>query len=98
MKINQIASKPKLIKLIVDDEETLGEFGEEVEFYTWDRQPLETFMKVASTSQENPNGIIEIASELILDEEGKQVIQDDVTVPNKLLIKMVEKVISTLGK
>lgn len=98
MKVNQIASKPKLIKMTLNDEETLTEYGEELDFWTWDRQPLETFMQMAAVSQENPNGVIEIASKLILDEDGKPVIVDDVTVPNKVLIKMVEKVISTLGK
>ena len=47
MKISQIASKPQLIKLVIEDPEIIKEYGNEpIEFWTYDRQPLETFMKL----------------------------------------------------
>lgn len=98
MKINQLASKPKLIKLVIDDEDTIKSVGEEVEFWTWDRQPLETFMKLANASQGNQSEMIDIIRTLILDEDGKQVINNEVMVPSSILLKMIEKLISTLGK
>ena len=45
MKLSQLAAKPQLIKLSIDDEATVKEHGEAIEFWTWDRQPLDTFMK-----------------------------------------------------
>jgi len=98
MKINQIASKPQLIKLIIDDTATIKEFGEAVEFWTWDRQPLDKFMKLASIKQDNPAEIIEIVKTLILDEEGKEVITNDNMLPTQLLIKIIQRVTETLGK
>lgn len=98
MKINQIAAKPQLIKLAVDDKETVKEFGEAIEFWTWDRQPLETFMKLANTSQSDASAIIDIVRTLILDEEGKQVIEGDVMIPTKILLKMIQKIVESLGK
>ena len=98
MKINQIASKPQLIKIVLDDENTVQELGEELEFWTWDRQPLDKFMKLASTRQDQPQEIIEIVKDLILDEEGKVVIKDGVMLPTQILIRIIEKVVSTLGK
>jgi hypothetical protein len=98
MKINQIASKPQLIKIVIDDEDTITEFGEEVEFWTWDRQPLDKFMKLASIKQDNPAEIIEIVKTLILDEEGKEVISNDNMLPTQLLIKIIQRVTETLGK
>jgi hypothetical protein len=98
MKINQIASKPQLIKLIIDDEATIKEFGEAVEFWTWDRQPLDKFMKLASIKQDNPAEIIEIVKTLILDEDGKEVITNDNMLPTQLLIKIIQRVTETLGK
>ena len=98
MKINQLASKPQLIKLVIDDEDTVKEFGEPVEFWTLDRQPLETFMKLASASQADPKQIIDIVRTLILDEEGKQVIQGEVILPTSVLLKIIKKIVETLGK
>ena len=98
MKINQIASKPQLIKVVLDDEATKQELGEELEFWTWDRQPLDKFMKLASVRQDNPEEIIKIVKDLILDEEGKVVIKDDVMLPTQILIRIIQKVVETLGK
>ena len=98
MKINQIASKPQLIKLIIDDTATIKEFGEAVEFWTWDRQPLDKFMKLASIKQDNPAEIIEIVKTLILDEDGKEVITNEDMLPTQLLIKIIQRVTETLGK
>lgn len=98
IKINQIASKPQLIKLVLDDEATIKELGEELEFWTWDRQPLDKFMKLASARQDSPTEIIEVVKSLILDEEGKEVIQGDVMLPTQILVRIIQKVVETLGK
>jgi hypothetical protein len=98
MKINQIASKPQLIKLVLDDKDTLKELGEELEFWTWDRQPLDKFMKLASIRQDNPQEIIEVVRTLILDEEGKEVIVGENMLPTAILIRIITKVTETLGK
>jgi hypothetical protein len=98
MKINQIASKPQLIKVVLDDADTVKELGEELEFWTWDRQPLDVFMKLASIKHDNPKEIIEVVKNLILDEEGKVVIQGDNMLPTQILIRIIQKVVETLGK
>jgi hypothetical protein len=98
MKINQIASKPQLIKLVLDDEATKKELGEELEFWTWDRQPLDRFMKLASMNQDKPEEIIGLVKDLILDEQGQVVIKDDVMLPTSMMIRVIQKVIETLGK
>lgn len=98
IKINQIASKPQLIKVVLDDEATKAELGDELEFWTWDRQPLDKFMKLASIKDDSPEEIIKLVKELILDEEGKIVIQEDVMLPTKILIRVIQKVVEVLGK
>lgn len=98
IKINQIASKPQLIKVVLDDEQTKKELGDELEFYTWDRQPLDKFMKLASVKQDNPEEIITVVKELILDEDGKVVIKDDIMLPTQILIRVIQKVVEVLGK
>lgn len=98
MKLSQLAAKPQLIKLELDDEEVVKEFSEPVEFWTWDRQPLDTFMKLANANQDNMGGMIDIVRTLILDENGKEIITKDNMLPSTLLIKAISKIVETLGK
>ena len=98
MKLSQLAAKPQLIKLVLDDEDTIKEHGEAIEFYTWDRQPLDTFMKLANSDHGNAAAMIDVVRTLILDEAGKEIIQKDVMLPSTVLIKVISKIVETLGK
>ena len=98
MKLSQLAAKPQLIQLTVDDEATIKEFGEPLEFYTWDRQPLDTFMKLAGASQNDPKVMIEVVRTLILDESGKEIISKEVMLPSHVMLKVIGKVVDMLGK
>lgn len=98
MKLNQIAAKPKLIMFTLDDEDTVKEFGEPIEFYSWDRQPLDIFMKLANSNQEDIASMMEVIRKLILDENGKEIISNDNMLPSNVLIKVIGKVVETLGK
>jgi hypothetical protein len=98
MKLSQIAAKPKLIVFSLDDEDTVKEYGEPVEFYSWDRQPLDIFMRLANADQQNLVEMITLVKTLILDEEGKEIIKDENMLPSNLLIKVIAKVVETLGK
>jgi hypothetical protein len=98
MKLSQLTAKPQLINLQIDDEETIKEFGEAIEFWTWDRQPMETFMKLANAEHNNTASIIEIVRTLILDEKGKQILTGDQMLPTHVLMKVIAKVTDLLGK
>lgn len=98
MKLTQLASKPQLIKIELDDEETIKEFEEALEFYTWDRQPLDVFMKLANVNNGNPSDMIEIVRGLILNEDGKEIITGEQTLPSSILIKAIAKIVDKLGK
>ncbi len=98
MKLNQLAAKPQLIELILDDEIFIKEFGEPIEFYTWDRQPLETFMKLANASSQDTSKLVEVVKTLILDENGKQIIDGEQMLPSHILVKVIEKIVDRLGK
>jgi hypothetical protein len=98
MKLNQLAAKPQLIKIELSDSEILKEFGEAIEFWTWDRQPLDVFMKLANSSQNDPANMIGIVRNLILDEKGKEIISGDNMLPTPILIKVISRIVETLGK
>jgi hypothetical protein len=98
MKLNQLAAKPQLIKFELNDEDIVKEFGEPVEFYSYDRQPLDVFMRLANANQQDMGQMIDIVRTLILDENGKQIITGDAMLPSKVLIACIAKIVETLGK
>ena len=98
MKLSALTAKPQLIDIHIDDEETIKEFGEAVEFYTWDRQPMDVFMKLATVSNKDPELMIGIIRTLILDEAGKEIVTKDAMLPSSILLRVVGKVVDLLGK
>lgn len=98
MKLSELAAKPQLIKVEITDESVMQEFGEPLEFHTWDRQPLDTFMKLASATQTDPGTMIDIVRKLILDENGKEIIGKEQMLPSHVLVKVIAKIVEMLGK
>ena len=98
MKLNQLAAKPQLIKFVLDDNDIIEEFGEPVEYWSWDRQPLETFMRLANSQGSDTAGMIDIVKTLILDEAGQPIISTDTMLPSHVLIKVIAQIVERLGK
>ena len=98
MKLSQLAAKPKLVKFVLDDETIVEEYGEPIEFYTMDRQPLSTFMRLASVTGNDNTQMIEIVKDLILDEDGNPIISEENILPSDLLVKVITAVVEKLGK
>lgn len=98
MKLSDIAKKPQLIEVTIADEDIVQEFGEALTFHTWDRQPMDVFLKLASVDQSNTASIIEAVRELILDETGKPVLVGDVSLPTKVMMRVITSVVESLGK
>lgn len=98
MKLSQIAAKPQLIMVSIDDEDIVKEFGEPIEFWTWDRQPMDVFLKLASVDSTNAGSIIDTVRDLILDEKGKPVLNNDVSLPTKVMMRVITKIVEMLGK
>lgn len=100
MKLTEVASKPQLIKITLDEPEILEQYSEEIEFWTWDRQPLEKYLGLVGqdASMENMPALIEFAKELILDENGSPILADGHVLPTYVMTLAVNKVVSQMGK
>jgi hypothetical protein len=98
MKLNSLVAKPQLIKCELTDEETVKEFGEPIEWYVWDRQPLSTFMRFAGSDVSSGEQIMSIMKDMILDEEGRPLLQGEDTLPTAVLMKVMNKMTEVLGK
>lgn len=100
MKLKELASKPQLIRVTLSDEDTLKEYGEELEFWVWDKQPLAKFIKFANVTAESENfpELIEFCAELILDEAGNPVIGEGEVLPAAVMVRCINRVVEQLGK
>jgi len=97
MKLSQISSEPQLVEVTLDDKALVKKYGESLTFYTWDRQPIEVFTKLANLTESDNAEIISIMKTLILDEEGKPVIDGKNTLPMDILLQAIKKVTEQLG-
>ena len=59
---------------------------------------MATFLKLASIDAGNPSSIIESVKTLVLDEEGKEILTKDITLPTKVMMRVISKVVEGLGK
>lgn len=98
MKLSEITREPTLIEITINDEATVNEFGEELTFHTWDRQPMDVFMRLANLDGNNTGALIDVVKTLILDENGKQILSEKTMLPTHVLMKAIEKVTEILGK
>lgn len=98
MDLKSLVAKPQLKMIQIDDEETVKEYGEPLEFYVWDRQPVETFMRLADLDKANFSRVVELVNELILDKDAKPVVEPGMALPQAIYIKAIEKVVAALGE
>ena len=98
MKLSELAKKPQLIPVTIDDADIVADYGSVIEFWTWDRQPMDVFLKLASINGENQAAVMEAVKELVLNEDGTQVITNDVSLPTRVMMRVITKVVEGLGK
>jgi len=98
MKLSELSKKPQLVIMALDDEETVKEYGEPLEFYTWDRQPMDLFLKMSNVKADNQGEIIDVVKDLIMDEKGNRLIDGENVLPGKILLRVMTKVVEGLGK
>lgn len=98
MELSQLATKPKLVELKIDDEQIVEKYGDELKFWIYDRQPLDVFSKLASAKQEEIHKYLDVIKDLILDKDGKPVMSDENVLPLDVLGKAVELISNHLGK
>jgi|DEB0MinimDraft_6_1074348.scaffolds.fasta_scaffold154749_2 hypothetical protein len=98
MKLKDLASKPQLIEIVIDEPALVEKYGEELSFHVHDKLPIATYTKMASLNQKDTAAIYDIMKELILDEAGQPVISGEMTLPLDLINAAVVKVTERLGK
>ena len=98
LKLTQLAAKPQLIKITLNTKDILDKYEDELEFYIYDRQPLDTFIKIATEMSDNYSNALTMIKDLILDEQGQPVIRDGLVLPADVTQAAIQQVIEYLGK
>jgi len=98
MKLTQLASLPQLVEITLDQPEVIAEYGEPITFHIYDRQPFDKYVKMATANVEDFGSLMEIAKDLILDENGNPILTDGRTLPPKIMTIVIGQVVNTLGK
>jgi hypothetical protein len=97
MKLAALAAKPQLTKITIDDDAVIERYGEAVEFYVYDRQKMDTYMRLSQANQESVDEIANVVLPLVLDENGNAALDPSEQLPLDILIKVIESVANTLG-
>lgn len=100
MKLQELAVEPQLIAVSLDEEEIVEKYGEPLEFFVWDRQPIEKFMQFAgkAVDEQNIDKVVAFCKEMILDENGNRVLEGNNVLPLDVMTRAITKVMQTLGK
>ena len=98
MKLKLLAKTPELIKITIDDQDIVTEYGEALDFYVYDRQPMETFLKFAAGDRRDFAEMAAVLKDMILDEDGSPVITDEQRLPSKVMIAAFTRLVAQLGK
>jgi hypothetical protein len=98
MNLQELATAPQLTKLTVNTPAIVEKYGDELDFYFHDRQPLDVFAKFATVNEENPLQFIDILKDLILNEKGEPIMNDGHILPIDVLTEVIKIVGEFLGK
>lgn len=99
MEIKQLAKKPQLTKLEITDSDIVETYGDSITFYMIDQFDINTYFSFYRLQQGGDSGLLnELLRRLILDSEGKPVLQDDEVFPVNLTLAILVRINDFLGK
>ena len=98
MELQELAVKPKLIKVTIKEEAIVEKYGDELDFYVYDRQPLDVFAKLATIKEDNALLFTDMLVDLILNEKGEPVMAEGKILPLDVLTEAVKLIGDKLGK
>ena len=99
MELSNLAQKPQLVKLTIKEPKIVEKYGDELEFYMYDRQSLDVFAKFADAKEDGANSnMIHMLVNIILDKDGNPVMKDDLILPMDVVTECIKAAGETLGK
>lgn len=99
MDIKQLVTKPKLVRLEVDNPEIVKEVGDSIVFYMKDHMDLNSYFDFYKFQQnQDMDLLVKLLRKTVLDEQGNTVIGEDEILPVDITLAILFKINDYLGK
>jgi hypothetical protein len=99
MNIKKYASVPKLVEIILDNEELVERYEEPITFYSYDVVPMTTYFEFFNARSNNEFVQLDkMMKNMILDKDGKRVLADNEDLPIDIAAAAINKLGEILGK
>lgn len=99
MDIKQLARKPKLVEVTLDNEEIVKAYGDEIKFWMYDFVDINTYFDFFKSQSEGDNQQLNaMMRSIILDKAGKPALAHDEALPIDIAVLALQKINETLGK
>ena len=99
MNIAEFSTKPKLIKITLDNNDLVEKYGEPITFYTYDIVGMSTYFDFFNARQDGKyDNLGKLMNQMILDKDGKPALKDDEDLPIDIAASAINKLGEILGK
>jgi len=99
MDIRQLAKRPELVEITLDDENIVKEYGDSITFYMKDFVDITTYFDFFRSQSENSGGELNVLMrKIILNKDGQPVLGDDEALPIDISVAALTKINECLGK
>lgn len=98
MFLETLLNEPQLVEIKINKEDIVEKYGEELVFYIYDRQDLDTYMQLAKMSGDGGLGdVANITKKLIRNKDGKLILEGKGMLPPDIMMAVIEESIKQLG-
>lgn len=99
MNIKDLARKPQLVEVKLDNEDLVKEYGEPIVFWMMDYVDISTYFDFFKSQGEgNGEQLNSLLRKIILNAEGNPSLEDDEALPIDISVAALSKINETLGK
>ena len=97
MKLETLATKPQLKKVIINDPDIVERYGDEIEYYMYDRHDMDLYLRMSQVDSKDLAAIGQLVREIVLNESGKPVLNSDEVLPPDMMLRVIESSIKEMG-
>ena len=97
MKLESLATKPQLKKVTITDPDIVERYGEEVEYWMYDRHNMDLYLRMSQVDGKDISAIAAVVREVVLNETGTPVLGSDEVLPPDMMLKVIESAIKEMG-
>ena len=99
MNINELAKKPQLEEVTLDDADLIETYGEPITFWMFDHVDINTYFDFYKyQSEQNGELLMSALRKIILNAEGKPAIDEETVLPVDVSLAALTKINEHLGK